>query len=107
MTEPVDGAPYGNARDVEQDIHARVRREDVRGEGGHRLVIGDVERSVGADLPSGRLDLLDNRLEPVGRSIGQKQLGTLAPQPQRGGPSDTARGSRDKAALTGEFVRHY
>lgn len=78
VREMADRAPRRDAGDVHHDVHRRRRSADdgvdVRGERGHLLVVGDVERSVRGHPGPERTYVGNGLLQTLGVAIGEEQL---------------------------------
>ncbi len=99
MFELLDFAPGRDPGDVHDDVHAGRDRVHFRGEGDHRLVVGDVGRREVRDDPSRVADLGDDPLEALAVAVGEEELGALAGGGDRRRPADPAGRAGDQAAL--------
>src|SRR4051812_4772416 len=102
--ELVDGSPRGHTGDVHHHIHRLMVGVDVLGEGGHRVVVGDVQNAVLGHLGTQRTRVGDGFLQPLGVTVSQVELGALCGQFQRRRAADPAGGPGEKATLAGEFA---
>src|SRR4029077_4146935 len=81
---------------------------NVLGEGGHLVVVGDIENAVFGHLRTERARVGDGFLQALGVTVGEVQLGAFGGQLQCGGAADAAGGPGQKTTLAGKAapVRH-